>query len=80
MLVGRCWLLVYLSAEFCCVRLQASAQTQQSRLKEQSSTQTTYLDEIEELTHKLSQAENRIKQFETSRLEDGAKVNVDQTE
>ena len=55
---------------------QASAETQQSRLKEHLSTESTYLDQIEELTHKLSQAENRIKQFETSRLEDGAKVSV----
>ncbi|KAK7088112.1 hypothetical protein V1264_022072 [Littorina saxatilis] len=53
--------------------LKAASEAQQTKLKQQSTTETTFLDQIEELTHKLSQAENRVKQFETSRLEDGAK-------
>jgi chromosome segregation ATPase len=56
------------------VCFQASHETLQSRLKHQGEEQNTYLDQIEELTHKLTQAENRIAQFENSRLEDGAKV------
>lgn len=34
----------------------------------------SYLDQIEELTHKLSQAESKVKSFESSRLEEGAKA------
>lgn len=68
------------ASHFCCNCFQASSEAQQSRLKEKLETESTYLDQIEELTHKLCQAENRIKQFETSRLEDGAKVSVEWVE
>ena len=37
-----------------------------------------YLDQIEEITHKLSQAENKIKSYESNRLEEGAKVKITQ--
>ncbi|KAK7455724.1 hypothetical protein BaRGS_00039464 [Batillaria attramentaria] len=53
--------------------LRSSSEKLQARLKDSDSTQSQYLDQIEELTHKLTQAENRVKQFESSRLEDGAK-------
>ncbi|XP_067684730.1 CAP-Gly domain-containing linker protein 1-like isoform X2 [Haliotis asinina] len=47
---------------------------QQTKLKTADETQTTYLDQMEELTYKLTQAENKIKAFEASRLEEGAKT------
>ncbi|XP_071094158.1 CAP-Gly domain-containing linker protein 1-like isoform X2 [Haliotis cracherodii] len=47
---------------------------QQTKLKTADETQTTYLDQMEELTYKLTQAENKIKTFEASRLEEGAKT------
>ncbi|WAR03474.1 CLIP1-like protein, partial [Mya arenaria] len=37
-------------------------------------TQTSYLDQIEELTHKLSQAEAKLRDHDESRLEEGAKT------
>ena len=39
-------------------------------------TQTSYLDQVEELTHKLSQAEMKVQTYENTRLEEGAKVNL----
>uniref|UniRef100_A0A0B7BBC7 CAP-Gly domain-containing protein n=2 Tax=Arion vulgaris TaxID=1028688 RepID=A0A0B7BBC7_9EUPU len=46
----------------------------QHKTTEQAKTQqSSYQDQIEELTHKLAQAETKIKAFETTRLEDSAK-------
>lgn len=47
---------------------------QTDRLTSTEDTNMSYLDQIEELTHKLSQAESKVKSFESSRLEEGAKV------
>lgn len=55
---------------------QSTYEKQQVKLKTAESSEATYLDQIEELTHKLSQAESRIKQFETARLQEGAKVRI----
>ncbi|XP_025091314.1 CAP-Gly domain-containing linker protein 1-like isoform X4 [Pomacea canaliculata] len=54
--------------------VKSTYEKQQVKLKTAESSEATYLDQIEELTHKLSQAESRIKQFETARLQEGAKV------
>ena len=47
---------------------------QEADLLSMEETQTTYLDQVEELTHKLSQAETKVHTYEASRLEEGAKV------
>ena len=47
---------------------------QADRLTSTEDMNMSYLDQIEELTHKLSQAESKVKNFESSRLEEGAKV------
>ena len=47
---------------------------QTKNLQSAEDMQTDYLDQIEELTHKLSQAENKVKSYDSSRLEEGAKV------
>ena len=44
------------------------------QMKSMEDTQTSYLDQIEELTHKLTQAELKIQTYDSSRLEEGAKV------
>lgn len=46
----------------------------ESQLKASEETQTVYLDQIEELTHKLTQAENKITSYEATKVEEGAKV------
>ncbi|XP_053375815.1 CAP-Gly domain-containing linker protein 1-like isoform X3 [Mercenaria mercenaria] len=43
-------------------------------MKSMEETQTSYLDQIEELTHKLTQAELKITTYDSSRLEEGAKT------
>lgn len=53
---------------------QAMLKDQTDRLTSTEDTNMSYLDQIEELTHKLSQAESKVKSFESSRLEEGAKV------
>ena len=52
------------------------AKKQEEMLKEMEETQTLYLDQIEELTHQLSQAESKISVQDSSRMEEGAKVCV----
>ena len=47
---------------------------QEGELLSMEETQTSYLDQVEELTHKLSQAETKVQTYEASRLEEGAKV------
>ncbi|KAL5017615.1 hypothetical protein ScPMuIL_007204 [Solemya velum] len=54
--------------------LKTKYEQQVNLLKSSEETATTYLDQMEELTHKLSQAENKIRTFESSRLEEGAKT------
>ena len=49
---------------------------QESDLLSMEETQTSYLDQVEELTHKLSQAETKVQTYESSRLEEGAKVSI----
>ena len=49
-------------------------ESQQKAISDKDSSQTAYLDQIEDLTYKLTQAEAKLKDHETSRLEDGAKV------
>jgi hypothetical protein len=44
------------------------------KLAETEDLNINYLDQIEEITHKLSQAETKIKSYESNRLEEGAKV------
>ncbi|XP_021352247.1 CAP-Gly domain-containing linker protein 1-like [Mizuhopecten yessoensis] len=44
------------------------------RLTETEDQNVVFLDQIEELTHKFSQAENKVKGYESSRLEEGAKT------
>lgn len=63
---------VSLKRQSCCP--QSTVEKQQEHLKSGEETQTAYLDQIEELTHKLTQAENKIQTYESSKLEDGAKV------
>ena len=53
---------------------QSKVENQQKVISEADSSQTVYLDQIEDLTYKLTQAEAKLKDHETSRLEDGAKV------
>ena len=48
----------------------------ESQLKASEETQTVYLDQIEELTHKLTQAENKIASYEATKVEEGAKVSA----
>ncbi|KAH9525482.1 CAP-GLY domain-containing linker protein 1 [Bulinus truncatus] len=47
---------------------------QQKAVSKAEDAQTSYLDQIEELTYRLTQAEAKVKTFEMSRLEDGAKT------
>ncbi|KAK0058804.1 CAP-Gly domain-containing linker protein 1 [Biomphalaria pfeifferi] len=47
---------------------------QQKAASKAEDAQVSYLDQIEELTYKLTQAESKVKTFEMSRLEDGAKT------
>jgi hypothetical protein len=47
-----------------------------NQMKSMEETQTSYLDQIEELTHKLTQAELKIQTYDSSRLEEGAKVSL----
>ncbi|XP_062582579.1 CAP-Gly domain-containing linker protein 1-like isoform X9 [Saccostrea cucullata] len=54
--------------------LKAMLKDQTDRLTSTEEMNMSYLDQIEELTHKLSQAESKVKSFESSRLEEGAKV------
>ncbi|KAL3858247.1 hypothetical protein ACJMK2_012844, partial [Sinanodonta woodiana] len=56
------------------ISLKALVEKQTKELKGTEELQNTYLDQIEELTHKLSQAENKIKGHDSSRLEEGAKA------
>ncbi|CAG5135937.1 unnamed protein product, partial [Candidula unifasciata] len=42
--------------------------------EESKKSQRSYSDQLENLTHKLAQAESKVKNFEMTRLEDGAKV------
>nr|XP_022340705.1 CAP-Gly domain-containing linker protein 1-like isoform X24 [Crassostrea virginica] len=53
--------------------LKAMLKDQADRLTSTEDMNMSYLDQIEELTHKLSQAESKVKNFESSRLEEGAK-------
>uniref|UniRef100_K1QD45 CAP-Gly domain-containing linker protein 1 n=1 Tax=Magallana gigas TaxID=29159 RepID=K1QD45_MAGGI len=53
--------------------LKAMLKDSTDRLTSTEDTNMSYLDQIEELTHKLSQAESKVKSFESSRLEEGAK-------
>ncbi|XP_062582584.1 CAP-Gly domain-containing linker protein 1-like isoform X14 [Saccostrea cucullata] len=53
--------------------LKAMLKDQTDRLTSTEEMNMSYLDQIEELTHKLSQAESKVKSFESSRLEEGAK-------
>ncbi|XP_062582581.1 CAP-Gly domain-containing linker protein 1-like isoform X11 [Saccostrea cucullata] len=54
--------------------LKAMLKDQTDRLTSTEEMNMSYLDQIEELTHKLSQAESKVKSFESSRLEEGAKA------
>ncbi|XP_069135860.1 CAP-Gly domain-containing linker protein 1-like isoform X1 [Argopecten irradians] len=54
--------------------LKALLKDKAERLTETEDQNIVFLDQIEELTHKLSQAENKVKGFESSRLEEGAKT------
>nr|XP_022340685.1 CAP-Gly domain-containing linker protein 1-like isoform X8 [Crassostrea virginica] len=54
--------------------LKAMLKDQADRLTSTEDMNMSYLDQIEELTHKLSQAESKVKNFESSRLEEGAKA------
>ncbi|KAK3740835.1 hypothetical protein RRG08_042819 [Elysia crispata] len=54
--------------------LKSKVENQQKVISEADSSQTVYLDQIEDLTYKLTQAEAKLKDHETSRLEDGAKT------
>ncbi|XP_056001962.1 CAP-Gly domain-containing linker protein 1-like isoform X35 [Ostrea edulis] len=53
--------------------LKAMLKDQTDRLTTTEEMNMSYLDQMEELTHKLSQAESKVKSFESSRLEEGAK-------
>ncbi|XP_060070040.1 CAP-Gly domain-containing linker protein 1-like isoform X2 [Ylistrum balloti] len=54
--------------------LKALLKDKAERLSETEDQNVVFLDQIEELTHKLSQAENKVKGYESSRLEEGAKT------
>lgn len=54
--------------------LKGTLQLQQKAASEAEDAQTAYLDQIEELSYKLSQAEAKAKTHEAARVEDGAKV------
>ncbi|XP_041347647.1 CAP-Gly domain-containing linker protein 1-like isoform X3 [Gigantopelta aegis] len=54
--------------------LQKTVEKLQMRLKTSNEDQTGYLDQIEELTYQLTTAENKIKTYDMSRLEEGAKT------
>ncbi|XP_033747589.1 LOW QUALITY PROTEIN: CAP-Gly domain-containing linker protein 1-like [Pecten maximus] len=54
--------------------LKALLKDKAERLTETEDQNIVFLDQIEELTHKVSQAENKVKGFESSRLEEGAKT------
>ncbi|GFS02320.1 CAP-Gly domain-containing linker protein 1 [Elysia marginata] len=56
------------------MELKTKVASQQKTISEADSSQTVYLDQIEDLTYKLTQAEAKVKEHETSRLEDGAKT------
>ena len=49
---------------------------QEADLLSMEETQTSYLDQVEELTHKLSQAETKVQAYESTRLEEGAKASL----
>ncbi|KAK6192677.1 hypothetical protein SNE40_004109 [Patella caerulea] len=55
-------------------KLKAALEEKSSKLKEADSTQLTYLDQLEEVTHKLSLAEKKITSYEASKIDDGAKT------
>lgn len=54
--------------------LKAEVEKHQKAASEAEDSQTAFLDQIEELTYKLTQAESKTKQFEAARVEDGVKV------
>ena len=54
--------------------LKAMAKDSAGKLAETEDLNINYLDQIEEITHKLSQAETKIKSYESNRLEEGAKT------
>ncbi|XP_059141289.1 CAP-Gly domain-containing linker protein 1-like isoform X2 [Physella acuta] len=55
-------------------QLKQSFEEQLKAVHAAEEAQTSYLDQIEELTYKLTQTEAKVKAFESSRLEDGAKT------
>ncbi|XP_052074548.1 CAP-Gly domain-containing linker protein 1-like isoform X3 [Mytilus californianus] len=54
--------------------MKAMAKDNTEKLESTEELNITYLDQIEEITHKLSQAETKIKGYESNRLEEGAKT------
>jgi len=56
----------------CCCQMRVEQLERELRGLEE--TQTSYLDQIEELTHKLSQAEAKLQDTDNVRVEEGAKV------
>ncbi|CAL1539261.1 unnamed protein product [Lymnaea stagnalis] len=55
-------------------QIKQKLEEQQKAALEADDAQASYLDQIEELTYKLTQSEVKLKTFESSRLEDGAKT------
>ncbi|XP_064612124.1 CAP-Gly domain-containing linker protein 1-like isoform X3 [Liolophura sinensis] len=55
-------------------KMKSVLEAAQSQSKSSDDLHTMYLDQIEELTHKLSQAENKIKAFESGKQDDVAKT------
>ena len=59
------------------VFLQGVYNDEKARLKEAEDSSIAYLDQIEELTHKLTMAESKINHFEQERAEKGVKVGTE---
>ena len=56
--------------------LQQCLAEEKQRTKEAEDSSVAYLDQIEELTHKLHMTESKIKAFEESKASEGQKVCV----